>query len=151
MTVDSPDPDSMSDAQGALAAALRTQIMDRVPAQEQLVVASAAIGGAAASFGSDFLDTHSEVVAFLAALFATLLLAMLRQDEEITNIAAHLEDESAFGPHATVQRSWERHKFLAMQESGQGRTLFPHFSVAISPPTARTLGRSAAIAPRARP
>lgn len=105
------------EAQTALVEALRAQMMDRVRAQEQLVVASAAIGGAAASFGSDFLESHSEILAFLAALFATLLLAMLRQDEEITNIAAHLKDETAFGDHARAQLRWEQHKFRSMQRS----------------------------------
>ncbi len=54
------------------------------------MLASAAIGGAAASFGSDFLGSHSEIIAFLAVLFATLLLAMKEREARRSQIGQQL-------------------------------------------------------------
>jgi hypothetical protein len=92
--------------------------MERVKGQQQILVVAAAVAGASLSFGAERLSTHPEVMALLCLLYVGFALAMLRYDQEITIIANHLLDESAFGLHAQAQSRWERHKFKQMQRSG---------------------------------
>lgn len=111
-----PDPAAVA-AADALAVSLRGQMMDRVKAQEQLVVITITLIGVAASFVG-LLQAHPELTALVGLLFFSLALLMLRQDDEITVIADYLLSESVFGAHAQAQAGWERHKFEKMQGGG---------------------------------
>jgi len=106
----------MPDAIAAMAESLRGQIIERVKAQQQLVLVSAAVAGATLSLASELLSDHPEIMALLCLLYVGISLALLRHDQEITIIAALLLDDEAFGPHAQAQAVWEAHKFTQMQK-----------------------------------
>jgi hypothetical protein len=117
-----PQPDvetngASSDAQAALVANLRGEIAQRITDQHQLLVAAAAIAGAAAAFAGTHLHNRPELLALLSLLFVGLALAILRHDHEITIIASLLLEKTAVGVHAEAQRAWERHRFIQMQGS----------------------------------
>jgi hypothetical protein len=101
-----------------MADSLRTQIVERVKGQQQLVVVAAAVAGASLSFGAENLATHPEILALLSLLYVGLALALLRHDQEITIATEHLLSHAAFGADADAQGGWEVHKFGAMQGSG---------------------------------
>jgi len=105
----------LADAQAALASQLRTEIIERVRAQQQMLIVAAAVAGASLSFGAGRLAKNPEILALLALLFVGFALALLRQDQEIAIIASHLRDREAFGAHATAQAGWEQYKFEAMR------------------------------------
>ena len=67
-----------------MAESLRGQIVERVKAQQQIIVVSAAVAGATISFASNVLSGHPEIMALLCLLYVGLSLALLRQDQEIT-------------------------------------------------------------------
>jgi uncharacterized membrane protein YoaK (UPF0700 family) len=116
----------LSDPTGAsvaLAGALREQIAQRIRAQDQLLVVAVAVAGVAASFGQKGLLAHPEVPALISLLFILIALALLRQDQEIAIIAAHLVEDEHFGEIAHVQKRWEVHKFAQMRGLGRSLTL----------------------------
>ncbi len=104
----------------AMVESLRGQIVERVKAQQQIIVVSAAVAGATISFASNVLSGHPEIMALLCLLYVGLSLALLRQDQEITIIAVHLLDPSSYGDDARAQARWEVHKFHAMQGNVAG-------------------------------
>lgn len=104
-----------SDAKISLVAALRAQIDSRINYQHQLLAVAAAIAGAAATFGAKDLARHPELLALLAMLFVGFALALLRHEQEITIITAHLVDEAAFGDDAEAERRWERYRLGILQ------------------------------------
>ena len=83
---------------------------ERTRLQVQLLVISAAVAGAAASFGVRHVPDRSAVLAALGLLFVGLMLAIVRQESMVTMIEAHLIDECAFGDHALVQADWTAYK-----------------------------------------
>lgn len=103
-----------------LAASIRTQVMDRVRGQEQLVLVMATLIGVATTLASSF-KTHPEIAGVFGIAFSFFALLTLRQDQEITNLVTYLLDERVFRDHARAQAGWERFKLYAMQEGGLRR------------------------------
>jgi hypothetical protein len=114
------EPPLSEEAVRELAASIRTQVMDRVKGQEQLVLVMATLIGVATTLASTF-KMHSEVAGVFAIAFSFFALLTLRQDQEITNLVTYLLDERVFRDHARAQAGWERFKLLAMQAGGLRR------------------------------
>jgi hypothetical protein len=114
---ETPSAADLAGAQEALASDLRSQIMERVRGQQQLVVLAPAVAAAVASFAGHKLTSNPELLALLSLLFSALSLAVLRHDQEITILATHLTDEKGVGVHARVQRQWELRKVTEMQST----------------------------------